>query len=264
MRLRIITFCVAGFSVAALLTSAAMNQSTVALWSDRDELSVLMIQSMHGTVTATSLSTGLNNEPLWESVGTTDPQTLFRVYRQDKWVMGPTTCTLDSVDYDMCATYTYNMQTAKDAIQQAMVNDPPLSPDSPKTYSIASIIQVDAEVWGYFGTTMGFHSTANQSGNSAYSWFLTVVESMEDCTADTSVVTSPIELIQRQYAHKQKTVFICQIQSYSPYLYQNTVTVSSGQTGLGFTHTGRWWGVFIDPDTHEDAPSVTIGVNVNE
>jgi len=238
MRARLLAVCMAGFSVAAMLTG--IDGETVALWSAGEEYASPRIQIAHGTASAESAS-ALLSPVSPDSSAATDPQEFMAAW-----------------DSTASVAYTYDADAAATAIVEMIQADSP-APGVPRTYTVSSAVGVDADVYGRFGLDVSSTLSGDGTTDSIFARSVTslsLIDTAEDCEAhaDATALTPIDEFIPHEYGHKQGHAYVCLTQSYTPYVYQNTVTATNGSS----TVADDWWGVFIETDPTNVNPVLTI------
>ena len=237
MRTRLLAACVVGFSVAAMLTG--IDASTAALWSAGEEYASPRIQIAHGTASAESRSALLSPD----GPDATDPQEFAAAWESDASV-----------------AYAYDAGAAAADILAMIEADSP-APGVPRTYTVSSAVEVDADVYGRFGLDVSSGLGGDGTADSIFArsvTSLTLTATEEDCeaqadaTADAPGATD--QFVAPEYGHKQATAYVCLTQSYTPYVYQNTVLATNGSS----TVADDWWGVFIETDPTNVNPVLTI------
>jgi hypothetical protein len=164
--------------------------------------------------------------------------------------------------YTMCGAYHLSYSATQQAlIAQMTANPPPASGPMP-TYSVATAIEIDAELWGYPELDAVFNvSSANEGGtmlgNSTI--HMAFMSSLSSCTG---AATSTYEmgttiLIPAGNGDKTATTYICLIQSYTPTSDQNTATATNGT----YTHSDSWSAPLYDSTAGSGNFAVTVGIN---
>lgn len=272
MNRRVSLLCAAVFATSALVASIMRGPATFALWSDSAQPDPLTVEAVHAVVSMKAVAgPSQSGTFLPPSTSSSDPQyfTTTAASSGSGLTYAPNTgCSLPNphgsgnVKYAMCGAYHLNSTASQSALVALMNANPPSSPTGTMpTYTVTTAIEIDAEVWGYFGVDAAFIvSAANQSGTMLgdSKVNLSFVSSLSACTgpATSTYEQGSTVLVPEGNGDKTATAYICLVQSYTPTSYQDTATATNGT----YTHSDSWWAPVYDASAGA-LFAVTVGMN---
>jgi len=273
MKARIPMLCAAVFAASALVTSLVHGSATFALWSDVASPTALSVQAVHATVSMKAVAAPSQSATyLTPSTSSSDPQyfTTAASSSGTGLTYGPNTnCSLpntygsSSMTYKMCGAYHLNYTATQQALVALMTANPPAAgATTMPTYSVATAIEIDAEVWGYMEVDAVFNvGSASQSGTMLgdSKIHMGFVSSLSACTgtATSNYETGTTVLVPAGNGDKTATTYVCLIQSYTPTSYQNTATGTNGN----YTHSDTWSAPLYDSSAGSGNFAITVGIN---